>query len=124
MKKTVLGSLIILTVLFVVFIGGVMVGRHSATAVPLADVSALIPTKPYEPEDLPQQEMVGNKININTASLETLAVLPGITVKTAGSIVEYREQNGPFTHIEQLLLIEGLGKKRFNDIAKYITVGD
>ena len=124
MKKTVFGSLIMMTVLFAVFISGILIGRHSATAIPLADVSDLIPTKPFEPDDMPLQEMVGNKININTASAETMAVLPGLSVKTAVLIVEYREKNGPFSHIEQLLMIEGLGEKRFRDIAKYITVGD
>lgn len=124
MKKTARNSLIIITALFAVFICGIMIGRHSATSVPLADISNLIPTKPYEPEDLPAREMIGTKININTASVETLAVLPGIGVTTAALIVDYREQNGPYEHIEQLRLIEGFGEKRFNDIAKYVTVGD
>ena len=123
MKKTA-SILIMITVIFAVFISGLMIGRHSASSIPLADVSHLIPTEPFEPEDLPLYEMVGNKININVASVETLALLPGIGVERAKQIIDYREQNGPFTHIEQLRSIEGLGEKRFNDIAKYITVGD
>lgn len=124
MKKTARNSLLLLTALFAVFIGGFMIGRHNATSVPLADVSELIPTKPFEPEMLPQQEVIGGKININTASKETLLLLPGIGINTAQLIIEYRNENGPFTHIEQLRLIDDMGEKRFNDIAKYITVGE
>ena len=123
MKKTA-SILILCTALFVAFVGGVVIGRQGSSSVPLADITHLIPTEPFEPEYLPEDEIVGSKININTASAETLAMLPGISFGMAQKIIDYREENGPFTHTEQLRLIEGLGEKRLNDIAKYITVGE
>lgn len=124
MKKPVCFSMIALTVLFFVFIAGFMIGRSSGSAIPMANVSHLVPTEPFLPEDLPGKEVIGNKININAASVETLSLLPGISYATAQKIYDYREENGPFEHIEELRLIDGLGAKRFNNLSKYVTVGD
>ena len=49
------------------------------------------------------------KININTASAEELTQLQGIGAKYAAKIVEYREQNGPFTSPEDLMKVSGIG---------------
>ena len=49
------------------------------------------------------------KININTASAEELTQLQGIGAKYAAKIVEYREQNGPFTSAEDIMKISGIG---------------
>ena len=48
-------------------------------------------------------------ININTASAEELTQLQGIGAKYAAKIVEYREQNGPFTSAEDIMKISGIG---------------
>ena len=122
-KKTA-SVFILITAFFTVFLSGLLIGRHSGSSVPLANIEHLIPTKPFEPEFLPTEEIVGSKININTASVETLAILPGIGIDMATKIVDYREQNGPFMHTEELRLINGMGEKHFNDLAKYITVGE
>ncbi|MES2141872.1 MAG: helix-hairpin-helix domain-containing protein [Pseudomonadota bacterium] len=51
-------------------------------------------------------------VNINTADAETLThELNGIGSKRAQMIVAYREQNGPFKSIDDLLKIKGIGKK-------------
>src|SRR5438552_6415237 len=42
-------------------------------------------------------------VNINTASASDLEALPGIGAKTAARIVEYRQKNGPFKKIEEIL---------------------
>ncbi len=49
------------------------------------------------------------KININTASAEQLTQLQGIGQKYAAKIVEYREQNGPFTSAEDIMKVPGIG---------------
>ena len=50
-------------------------------------------------------------ININTASAETLSsTLSGIGMARAQAIVLYREQNGPFESVEELLEVEGVGE--------------
>ncbi|MDW5500539.1 ComEA family DNA-binding protein [Pseudomonas lundensis] len=53
-------------------------------------------------------------VSINQADAEQLAsVLKGVGLKKAESIVRYREQNGPFTQIEQLQEVPGIGPALF-----------
>jgi len=51
------------------------------------------------------------KININKATVEELSTLKYIGEKYAQKIVEYREQNGPFQKVEDILLVHGIGPK-------------
>ena len=62
-------------------------------------------------------------ININTASMKELDALPGIGAKTAALIVEYREKNGPFKKIEELMNVRGVGEKSFLKLKAQLTVG-
>src|ERR1019366_10556132 len=61
-------------------------------------------------------------ININTASAGELEALPGIGAKTAALIVEYRQKNGPFKKVEELMNIRGVGEKNFLKMKPQITV--
>ena len=65
-------------------------------------------------------------ININTADKVTLMELEGIGDTLANRIIEYRETNGPFSAIEDLIHpnIERLYKSTFDKIKDHITVGD
>lgn len=68
--------------------------------------------KADSPEMKKQQEITGEEktVNINTASAEDLAqVLNGVGLKKAQAIVRYREELGPFTQIEQLREVPGIG---------------
>jgi len=49
-------------------------------------------------------------VNINTASAEQLAAnLNGVGLSKAALIVQYREANGPFTHMDELVNVKGIG---------------
>ena len=61
-------------------------------------------------------------VNINTASATELEALPGIGAKTAALIVEYRQKNGPFKKVEELMNIRGVGEKNFLKLKSQITV--
>ena len=68
-------------------------------------------------------ELHGGKININTASADTLTMLPGIGEKLSERIVEYRQKNGPFRKVSDLLSIKGIGQALLDSISDYITLG-
>ena len=63
-------------------------------------------------------------ININTASKKDLERLPGIGAVKAQAIIDYREANGPFTSIEQIQNVTGIGPATYEKIKDLITVGD
>lgn len=62
------------------------------------------------------------KVNINTAGVEELDTLSGIGEVLAGRIVEYREQNGSFKEIQEIMNVRGIGNKIFEDIKENIVV--
>jgi len=61
-------------------------------------------------------------ININTASLEELMSLSGIGESKAKSIIEYRTNNGNFTKIEDITLVNGISQTIYDKIKKNITL--
>ena len=72
------------------------------------------PGQPYSPQ----------KVDINRAPAWLLEAVPGIGEATAQAIIGYRELNGPFRSIDDLLMVRGIGEKTLENIAQYITVAD
>ena len=64
------------------------------------------------------------KIDINRAESWLLEALPEIGPSLAQRIVDYRNVNGPFKRIEDLLQVKGIGEATFEKIKEYITVSD
>lgn len=74
-------------------------------------------------EDSNQKASKNYKINLNTASEEELIEnLDGIGPAMAKRIIEYRETNGGFSSIEELMNIKGIGEKRFEKLKNSVTV--
>ena len=65
---------------------------------------------------------VEEKINLNTADVARLQVLPGIGPARAEAIVAYRQEHGAFSSVEQLLEVKGIGEKILADIEEYVCV--
>ena len=63
-------------------------------------------------------------VNLNTATSAQIATLPGVGEKAAERIIEYREKNGGFKKIEELMNVKGIGEKSFLKLKPLITVGD
>jgi competence protein ComEA len=86
---------------------------------PDADLSHIEIYVPREGEaSLPQ------KIDINCAEVWLLEALPGIGETRAQAIVDYRNENGPFKRIEDLLKVSGIGEGTLDKIEDCITVSD
>jgi competence protein ComEA len=64
----------------------------------------------------------GPVVNLNTASASQLEALPGIGVGTAKRILEYRQKNGAFKKIEELMNVKGIGEKSFLKLKPLVTV--
>lgn len=61
-------------------------------------------------------------ININSATSAELDELPGIGPSTAQKIIDYRNKNGNFKTIEDIMNVSGIGESKFNNIKDYICI--
>jgi competence protein ComEA len=61
-------------------------------------------------------------INVNSATLEELETLPGIGEVLAQAVVAYREEHGPFTSVDQLEDVSGIGPATLEEIRDLVTV--
>lgn len=72
--------------------------------------------------DAPGGAAAGGRVNINTAGLEELDTLPGVGPATAEKIMAYREENGHFARIEDIMEVSGIGEAKFEAMKDLITV--
>ena len=116
-----------LTAAFVLFTAGLFLGRNLIR--PAVVTARIAPTVETMPSSLPAQlETTGvpepeYPLDINSAAAEELDFLPGIGPVIAQRIVEWRESNGPYRDVTELLNVEGIGPSRLEEILPYITIG-
>lgn len=72
---------------------------------------------------LPAKDETATPINLNTAGQAELETLPGIGPARAAAIIGYREQHGPFTAIEELTAVSGIGQGILDNLRHFVTVG-
>jgi competence protein ComEA len=70
------------------------------------------------------QEESSQLVDINRAEAWLLESLPGVGPVKAQAIIEYREKNGPFRNIYEIMEVEGFGEASFERIKNFITVGE
>lgn len=80
-------------------------------------------------EEIPQQLQTGSGdisqndgIKVNQATQEDMMKLKGIGPSKAQAIIDYREENGPFQHVEDLLQVTGIGEKTLENIRDEIII--
>lgn len=138
MKKSTVWILLTVTLVFVAFVGGIYVGRNfyytdvlisggipsapSASANPSSSATVSVPSGTSADVPTPTSSAPIFPLNINTATAEQLDLLPDIGPILAKRIVDYRQQFGPYTSVEDLLYVNGIGEKTLSKILQYITV--
>lgn len=71
-----------------------------------------------------QAAVATHQLDINSANAEELAsTLSGIGLSKAEAIIAYREQNGDFESIDELVMVRGIGDKTLEKNRQFLTVG-
>ena len=73
-----------------------------------------VPQEAFMPELAP--------LDLNAASEEELAELPGIGAELAERVAAWREENGPFETVEDLMKVSGIGEKKLEGLRDRVTV--
>lgn len=128
MRKPKLSVLLIITILFAVFTLGFFLGRTQNGGGITVSVPAKLQEVPKEEtkaETVPLEtvEIIAFPIAINQAQKQEFMALPGIGEVLAQRILDYRQEVGRFSSVEELLNVEGIGEKRLEEILEFITVG-
>ena len=103
--------------------------RHPNTPAPrlrpsrMSSPSSVSPTASGGASSVVATPTATSPLNLNTASVAQLDLLPGIGPSTAQAIVTYRTSKGPFSKVDDLLNVRGIGAGRLDAIRALITVG-
>jgi competence protein ComEA len=107
---------VLLMLLAVVALAAIPAAAQQTTAEKPAKPAAAKPASPAVP--------AAALVNINTATQAQLESLPGLGVKVAERILEYREKNGKFKKVEDLMNVKGIGEKSFLKLKPLLTVAE
>lgn len=77
------------------------------------------------PEQLTEylQELAANPVNINRAGINVLLRVPGLNLKTARAIIDYRDNQKPFESVNELQEVSGIGRVTLEKVRPYVTPG-
>lgn len=111
--------------LYQVFFQGPVIYQKSGEDQPETSIVSDVISSPKpdsEPEPSASSDTATTLINLNTATAEELDTLPGIGPARAQAIINYREEQGEFYTIEQVMEVDGIGEGIFEQIREFITV--
>lgn len=81
--------------------------------------SSSIPNEPSHGQPSP---WIGGRLDLNMATAEELATLPGIGWDRALAIRDYRDQNGPYASVDELSRVPGMGASELDGIRDHVRV--
>lgn len=110
--------LIVIALVFCALLAG-----YNAFYVPDAPLRSFIETDITSDLDGPESEQSSEKLDLNTATLEELDALDGIGPVIAQKIVDYREEYGGFSRLEELKEVQGIGDALLEKLRNQVTVG-
>ena len=99
----------------------VSTGESTSASVAVPE-EPVISTEKSSPDTVSERENKSGLVNINTATAEQLMTLKGIGEVKSQAIIDYRNKNGAFRNIDQLLFVKGIGEKTLDKIRDHITV--
>lgn len=103
------------------FLSALLVAGLAGGPVAWSQTTPTPPTTPTAPKPTPVEKPTG-KININTADEATLTSLKGIGPAKAKEIIDYRQKNGPFKTVDDLVKVKGLGDKIVSQLRDQLSV--
>ena len=117
MKETAV-LLVIACIFIVITVGQIAITNSNSISVNVRDNETTVSVNSLSESSSARIEL----IDINTASEDLLCEIHGIGPSLAKRIIEYRETEGPFTSIEDLMNVRGIGEAIFEKMKPYITV--
>lgn len=97
-------------------------GAEAVETVKMEETEIISKAEKEEYLDSAAETLSNLKVNINTAGTEELMTLPGIGQVRAAAIIEYREREGEFEKIEDIMNVKGIGTGIFSKINSLICV--
>src|SRR5262245_25631029 len=94
----------------------------SAVALSLALAAVAATAPPLVPPARAAASAEAKPIDLNAAGSDDLEAIPGIGKSLAARIVAFREKNGAFKTVDDLLKVQGIGEKSLEKLRPYVTV--
>ena len=110
--------LIFLTAAFICILFGFYIGRNKLYGIHISPFGNVVNSEGNS------NAMNINKVDINTAKEAELQTIPGVGETIAKNIIAYREKNGPFVAIIELLNVDGIGKTTLNKMLDHIYISN
>lgn len=93
---------------------------HAVESVFLVGTQVIVLSKYIKARN--KEKVLYAKININTANEEELTFIPGVGHSTAKKIINYREEHGGFSEIEELERVDGIGPSTLKNAMSRIKI--
>lgn len=87
------------------------------------EAEAVVQDSAYQEQWLPEEtQSADGRVNINTASEQELSAISGIGAGKAAAIIQYRQENGSFSNVEDIMKVSGIKEGTYEKIKDKITV--